>query len=52
MADKQIAKSTRNAPVLWLATEQAGQPFLHSCDGECECYLCESKKPSSIILIQ
>jgi len=38
-------------PVIWLATDEASKPYMHTLDGECDCPICESKK-SQIILTQ
>ncbi|MGE0407384.1 MAG: hypothetical protein AB7O65_13895 [Candidatus Korobacteraceae bacterium] len=40
-----------NKPVLWLATDEATEPYLHQLDGDCDCKSCESRK-SRIILPQ
>jgi hypothetical protein len=49
MENQQLAKKSN--PVLWLATDEASEPFLHQLDNDCDCKSCASKK-SLIVLTQ
>lgn len=50
MATTQI--SQKSHPVLWLATDEAAEPYTHHVgNDECDCKTCESKK-SHLILEQ
>jgi hypothetical protein len=37
------------AKVIWLATEEAGTPYPHAVEGECDCNSCKNK--TSIIVM-